>query len=134
MDLRAGARVTVDGLEVELVHAGLLRLTGSLRTPAACRELPRVLAALHARLATELFPRIVVDLRQLDFVNSSALRPFLDWIKLASGVPYTIVFRIDPSIAWQRLSVSVLQTLAPGTVELTEETTGVGRAARRTGS
>jgi hypothetical protein len=62
-----------------------------------------------------------VDVRSLNFVNSSAIRLFVDWISRAHAARYKLVFLIDRSITWHRLSFSVLKSLSPGFVELVEE-------------
>jgi hypothetical protein len=128
MTLRIGQRIRLDQLEVELVHAGLLRLSGSLSSTAARLQFQTLLESLHARLATQQPTRFVIDVRALDFVDSSAIRLFRDWISQAAAAAYRLVFYTDPDITWHRLSFGVLQSLAPGWVEVTDdEVTGITR-------
>ncbi len=129
MTLRPGQRIKLEALELELVHAGLLRLSGSLSSTASRLEFKARLDSLHARLAAQQPTRFVIDVRQLDFVDSSAIRLFRDWIFKAAAAEYRLVFHTDPDITWHRLSFGVLQSLAPGWVEVTDEVTGITRIA-----
>ena len=74
------------------------------------------LADLHAHVVANKLRQLVVDVRGLNFVNSSALRLFVDLASRADA--YKLVFDIDTSITWHRLSFSVLQAIAPHRVEL----------------
>jgi hypothetical protein len=127
MTLRVGQRIKLEQLEVELVHAGLLRLRGTLSSTAARLEFKQLLDALHARLTETRPSRFVVDVRLLDFVDSSAIRSFRDWISRAASARYRLVFHTDPNITWHRLSFGVLQSLAPTWVEVTDEVTATDR-------
>jgi len=69
-------------------------------------------------------PSLTIDVRPLSFVNSSAIRLFIDVASRAQSAGYALVFDIDSSITWHRLSFSVLKSLAPGCVVLRSH--GVG--------
>jgi hypothetical protein len=127
MTIRVGQRIKLEQLEVELVHAGLLHLSGTLSSTAARLEFKQLLDALHARLALTRPSSFIVDVRRLDFVDSSAIRLFRDWISKASVAEYRLVFRTDPHITWHRLSFGVLQSLSPAWVEVNDEVTGTYR-------
>jgi hypothetical protein len=58
--------------------------------------------------------------RTLEFVNSSALRLFVNWISRAQSGGYKLTFVIDRSVTWQRLSFSSLRSLAPESVDLVD--------------
>jgi anti-anti-sigma regulatory factor len=131
MALRVGQRIKVENLELELVHAGMLRLSGSLSSTAARIEVRQLLEALHERVTTLKAYRFVVDARELDFMDSSAIRLFMDWLKKASASEYKLVFYIDPDVTWHRLSFGVLQSLSPAWVEVTDEVTGITRMPAR---
>jgi hypothetical protein len=130
MTLRVGQRIKLEQLEVELVHAGLLRLRGTLSSTAARLEFKQLLDALHARLTETRPSRFVVDVRLLDFVDSSAIRSFRVWISKAASARYRLVFHTDPDITWHRLSFGVLKSLSPGWVEVTDEVTATDRGVR----
>ena len=56
-----------------------------------------------------------VDLRTLEFMNSSSLKAFLTWLlNVRDGaVDYKVEIRTSPSTYWQRRSVSALVAFAP---------------------
>jgi hypothetical protein len=118
MDLELGRPVVIESLRIALVGAAELQIEGTLNTPTAQNEAARHLSALHERIVTEKLTSFTVDLRKLTFVNSSAIRLFVDWIAKASSAHYKLVFMTDRSITWHRLSFSVLKSLAPGSVEI----------------
>jgi anti-anti-sigma regulatory factor len=131
MALRIGQRIKVESLELELVHAGLLRLSGSLSSTAARVEVRQLLEALHEQVTTLRAYRFVVDARRLNFMDSSAIRLFMDWLPKASASEYKLVFQIDPDVTWHRLSFGVLQSLSPAWVEVTDEITAITRIPAR---
>lgn len=73
--------------------------------------------ALKLKLAS-----IDVDVTGLSFVNSSAIRLFVDWAMWAKGggeAPlYQLVFLIKEGITWQRMTLTALTTLAPTVVRV----------------
>ena len=64
--------------------------------------------------------RVEVDLRDLNFMNSSGILTFVRWITRAKGHPagegYTLVLQYDRNVTWQRTSVPTLAKLAPNVV------------------
>lgn len=110
----------VDSLFVELPRADRLVMTGSVANPAIQAQLARYLESVHAHVADKRLTAFAVDVKGLTFVNSSAIRVFVDWISRAQGAGYKLVFHVDRSITWHRLSFSVLKSLAPSHVEVTE--------------
>jgi hypothetical protein len=64
--------------------------------------------------------RVEVDLRDLNFMNSSGILTFVRWITRAKGHPadaaYTLVLKYDRNVTWQRTSVPTLAKLAPNVV------------------
>jgi hypothetical protein len=118
MDLQVGHTFTIETLQLELASEIELRCGGALRSDAAQRAFGQHLQDLHAHIVAKRIQSFTVDLRSLDFVNSSAIRVFINWISRAEGARYKLVFKTNRAIAWHRLSFSALQSLAPGTVEI----------------
>lgn len=130
MDLQVARPISVESLRLRLTSLAELELDGSLATPTAQRELSAILTALHARIVEQKIPLFTVDVRSLNFVNSSAIRVFVDWIARAESSAYKLTFITERGITWHRLSFSVLRSLAPSTVEVIEKNTaGVGGQA-----
>jgi hypothetical protein len=118
MTLRTGQKISIETLDVELVESGLLRLGGSLSSATGQSEFRRLLDELHAQLVASKIAVFGVDVRTLNFVNSSAIRVFVDWISKAVQARYKLAFRTDSAVTWHRLSCSVLKSLAPDTVDI----------------
>ena len=56
-----------------------------------------------------------VDISELTFVNSSAIRLFIDWamwIKDANGRGYKLCFTTNRRVTWQKTSLMALRTIA----------------------
>ena len=120
MGMKLGETVAVESLEVELRTPTELRLAGTLSTPTAQAEFRRLLQDLHAQIVSAKTPAFAVDVQALRFVNSTAIRAFVDWISRAAHAGYTLAFKTSASVTWHRLSFSVLKSLAPSTVEIVE--------------
>ncbi len=120
MGMKLGEKVAVESLEVELKAPTELKLAGTLSTPTAQAEFRRLLQDLHTDIVSAKTPAFAVDVQALSFVNSSALRAFVDWISRAAHAGYTLAFKTSASVTWHRLSFSVLKSLAPATVEIVE--------------
>lgn len=120
MGMKLGEKVAVESLEVELRAPTELRLAGTLSTPTAQAEFRRILQDLHAQIVSAHTASFSVDVQALRFVNSTAIRAFVDWISRAAHAGYTLAFKTSASVTWHRLSFSVLKSLAPATVEIVE--------------
>jgi hypothetical protein len=118
--MKLGEKVAVESLEVELRAPTELRLAGTLSTPTAQAEFRRLLQDLHTQIVSARSPAFEVDVQALSFVNSSAIRAFVDWISRAAHAGYTLAFKTSAGVTWHRLSFSVLKSLAPATVEIQE--------------
>lgn len=122
--MKVGEKLAVESLEVDFSEAGRLVLKGVLSTPTAQSEFKRLLQELHTELVSSRAQSFNVDVRALTFVNSSAIRAFVDWISRAAHAGYKLSFMTNAAITWHRLSFSVLKTLAPEVVEILEERPG----------
>jgi hypothetical protein len=127
--LKLGQKITVESLELELIEPTHLKLRGTLSTPTAQAEFRKYLQDLHTQVVSARMAEFHVDVQELSFVNSSAIRAFVDWISRGAHAGYKLVFSTNPAITWHRLSFSVLKSLAPETVQIVE----VGAAATPSG-
>ena len=79
-------------------------------------QLDRFLREVHAEAQRCLAEEVTVDVRQLEFMNSSCLKCFVWWISTVQEQPgearYRIVFVSNPSVYWQRRSLNALACLA----------------------
>lgn len=118
MDDGSARRAAGNKLEFEAVHASRLRVIGAVQNADARAEFRRRIEQLDVRIRREKLTAFTVDVRKLNFVDSSALRLFIDWVSLAQSGGYQLVFIVDNAITWHRLSFSVLKSLAPSSVRI----------------
>ena len=96
-------------------HALLVRLTGTadLRVTETVEKL---LGAVHQQATSGHLEQVKVDLRGLEFTNSSCFKSFVTWIsqvqELAESAQYRILFFSNPAILWQRRSLNALSCFA----------------------
>jgi hypothetical protein len=121
--------IAVRSVQAELMTPTELRLEGTLSDEVAQRELGAHLRELQAHIASKKLTSFTVDVRKLTFVNSGALRLFVDLASRAQADGYTLVFKIDHAITWHRLSFSVLKSLAPDRIELVDTAPTPGQPA-----
>jgi hypothetical protein len=130
MSIKLGQKLAVESLELELTDATHLKLRGTLSTPTALAEVKKYLQDLHAQAVAQRLAEFQVDVQELSFVNSSAIRGFVDWISRAAHAGYRLTFTTNPAITWHRLSFSVLKSLAPETVQIIEVTANAAQSGR----
>jgi hypothetical protein len=79
-------------------------------------QLERFLRTVHTEAQRCLAEEVTVDVRQLEFMNSSCLKCLVWWISTVQEQPgegkYRIVFVSSPSVYWQRRSLNALACLA----------------------
>jgi len=112
--------LTIEGLSiVPAVHESKLRLTMS--GAVEMRDPGEMLNPFWTRIDEEARRRNVqsveVDLRDLNFMNSSGILTLVRWItKLKVSNAYRLVLRFDRNVTWQRSSIPTLAKLAPNVV------------------
>jgi len=104
--------------ETEIV----VRLAGSADLTAV-QSLNEYLADVHAEARRKKAHSVSVDLRDLEFMNSSCLKALVSWVAdVQEGrldERYAIVILGSDRRAWQKRSLHALATLAPDVVSLT---------------
>ena len=115
----------LENFRVQIHAPSAVQLIGVIAIADPARVLSTFFAALHRSVTSDGIAEITVDVRHLTFVNSSAIRLFVDWATWVRNAPpdeaYVIRFRTDRRITWQRTSFSVLQTLAPNAIVIDGE-------------
>src|SRR5256885_16681866 len=84
-------------------------------------QLDRFLASVHQQARRASAEEVVVDLRRLEFMNSSCLKSFVWWISTVQRLTpdnYPSVFLSSPSMYWQRRSLNALACLATDLVSV----------------
>ncbi len=93
----------------------VVRLTGTadLRVTETVEKL---LTTVHQQATSGHLGEVKVDLRGLEFMNSSCFKSFVTWIsevqELAESAQYRILFFSNPAILWQRRSLNALSCFA----------------------
>jgi len=106
-DFTADASTSERRIQVSLTGTADLTVRG---------QLDRFLRAVHAEAQRCVAEEVTVDVRQLEFMNSSCLKCLGWWISTVQEQPgegkYRIVFVSSPSVYWQRRSLNALACLA----------------------
>jgi hypothetical protein len=105
-------------------EAGAVRvvLKGTISTENPQSVLNPFVDAVHGH-AVEVGAREVrVDLRTLEFCNSSGFKAFIHWIQLITGMPeakrYRLRFMSAPARRWQKTSLLALSCYGVNTVAI----------------
>lgn len=93
----------------------LVHLAGDANMNAVDR-LGSALSEVHARAVGGSATEVVVDLRQLEFMNSSCFKKIVTWLTRVEEVEadsrYRIRFLSNPRLHWQRRSLHALRMFA----------------------
>jgi hypothetical protein len=90
-------------------------LSGSITTKEPDRSLGRFFRTVHDAALQSRLGELRVDVRGLSFVNSSAIRLFIDWaiwVSQPGGPRYRLRFVRNPNVTWQRVSFPAIAQLA----------------------
>jgi len=92
---------------------------------AALDALEMLLTRVHTEARRLAVGEVIVDLRQLEFMNSSCFKSFVSWItdiqELEASLQYKVRFLSNPNLHWQKRSLHSLRCFA---VELVTVETG----------
>jgi hypothetical protein len=85
-------------------------------------SLDQFLLSSHEEARRLQVEEVVVDLRQLEFMNSSCLKSLVLWINQVQAMEpaerYRITFLSSPTVYWQKRSLHALSCLATDLVTL----------------
>ena len=120
------APLSAEGLNVmPRLEDGILRIAMSgaveMRDPGVV--LNPYWNALDDEVRRRGIKRVEVDMRDLNFMNSSGILTLVRWITRAKGhgsSGYQIFLQYDRNVTWQRTSIPTLAKLAPQVVVPTE--------------
>jgi hypothetical protein len=81
-----------------------------------------ILNSVHAKAMELSIAEVKMDLRDLEFMNSSCFKSFVSWIGQVQDLPeagqYRILFLSNPSILWQRRSLHALSCFAADLIKI----------------
>jgi anti-anti-sigma factor len=100
-------------------------LTMKLRGTADVESKPgleRYIDTLHLEACRLGITKVVVDLRELEFMNSSSFKVFVTWLSQVKELPADGQYRIhllsNPNLHWQRRSLAALSCFAVDLVSI----------------
>jgi len=105
---------TVPSVNIGVSSEGVT-LSGSITTKEPDRSIGRFFRTVHEAALQSRLTELKVDVRGLSFVNSSAIRVFIDWaiwVSQGSGTRYRLRFVRNPNVTWQRVSFPAIAQLA----------------------
>lgn len=111
-ELRASLAQHGAALVAKLGGTADLRVTDSVEA---------ILNRVHQKALELKISEVRVDLRELEFMNSSCFKSFVSWISEVSDLTtgqYRIRFLSNPSILWQRRSLHALSCFASDLVTI----------------
>ena len=92
---------------------------------AALDALDMMLSRIHAEARRLGVSEAVIDLRQLEFMNSSCFKSLVTWIndiqELDEGQRYKVRFVSNTSLHWQKRSLHSLRCFAVELITITEQ-------------
>lgn len=118
MTTLAVADVTAETLTIrgQLADGELaVRIAGTADL-AARPDLEDYMRKLHDEAVRAKVSAVVVDLRELEFMNSSCLKVFVVWLAqlrdMDAAGQYKVRIRSNPDLLWQRRSLAALSCFA----------------------
>lgn len=106
-ELAVRARFEGERIELDLVGTADLRVAG---------ELDQVLQCVHDQAVSRHLRQVDVNLKELEFMNSSCFKSFVSWIgrlqELPEGQQYRVRLLSDPNVIWQKRSLQALSCFA----------------------
>ena len=115
---------TLSSFALSITPPNAVTMSGTIAIPDPGLVLGGTIRALHEAALSDQLRELSVDVRGLTFVNSSAIRLFVDWsswVGAAHGRGYLLRFRTDRRITWQRTSFAVLQSLGGKAIAVASE-------------
>jgi hypothetical protein len=101
-----------------------IRLSGNADMSVVSR-LDQYLKSVHDTMVRLERKRVVVDMHELYFMNSSCLKALVSWITKVQGMVETSRYRIElvanPNLHWQRRSLAALRNLGGEAVDVVTE-------------
>lgn len=110
----------IDGLTMAVESDARLILRGTIATREPNQNIGKFFQSLHAGILASHLSAFVVDVTELTFVNSSAIRLFIDWAMWLNQLPvgdrYRLTFVTSRNITWQATNFSALRSLVGNVV------------------
>jgi hypothetical protein len=103
----------LETLRVQITPPATLTFSGTITSKDPAADVGPFLRAVHDAAVADKVSELRVDVSALSFVNSSAIRLFVDWTSwLKPSKPYKLRFATNRHITWQKTSFMALKSLA----------------------
>jgi hypothetical protein len=99
---------------IQLTEPNQVKLSGTITQKDPSNDLAGFFKALHAAAVADKLTEVRADVSGLTFVNSSAIRLFVDWatwVKSERSQRYTLRFVTSRNVTWQKTSFTALLSL-----------------------
>lgn len=110
----------VDSLSMAIEGDARLMIRGMIATREPNQNIGIFFRAVHSEILAANVPAFTVDVSELTFVNSSAIRLFIDWAMWLNQLPaaqrYRLTFVTSRHITWQVTNFSALRSLVGNVV------------------
>ena len=113
-DLRSLKPPVLETVTTTIVPPSRVVLKGTITMQEPGKVLAAFFRSIHTAAVTAKIPEITLDVSGLTFVNSSAIRLFIDWVtwlKTERAHQYRFRFLASRNITWQKTSFMALQSL-----------------------
>jgi hypothetical protein len=104
-----------ESVAIQVTAPNQVKLSGTITQKDPSNDLAGFFKALHTAALTDKLAEVRADVSGLTFVNSSAIRLFVDWatwVKNERGHRYTLRFITSRNVTWQKTSFTALMSLA----------------------
>jgi hypothetical protein len=105
----------LETLRVRIDSGTNIVFTGTITSKDPAGDVGPFLKAVHEAALADKLAELRVDVSALSFVNSSAIRLFVDWagwIKSSKNGSYKLRFATNRHVTWQKTSFMALKSLA----------------------
>ena len=105
----------LETLRVQIASPTSLVFSGTITSKDPAGDVGPFLKAVHEAALVDKVTELRVDVSALSFVNSSAIRLFVDWagwIKSSKNGSYKLRFATNRHVTWQKTSFMALKSLA----------------------
>ena len=99
---------------IQLTAPNQVKLSGTITQKDPSSDLAGFFKALHTAAVADKLTEVRADVSGLTFVNSSAIRLFVDWatwVKNERSQRYTLRFITSRNVTWQKTSFAALMSL-----------------------
>jgi len=99
---------------IQLTAPNQVKLSGTITQKEPANDLAGFFKALHTAALADQLTEVRADVSGLTFVNSSAIRLFVDWatwLKNERGARYTLRFVTSRNVTWQKTAFMALMSL-----------------------